>query len=846
MTNYASATVPEWAAHAWVVWPAFGVLVAASVGLLLWGRRLDGGSPSVRLTSLDRLAGARHGSLRRPYVERMRGRDTESAVLMRMLRRPQGRFAVVCGAGGLGKTTLAAQLATQAEKDGWAVYWLRYRNAVELTQQLTQVAVARGLPEAALEAARAGQESLPDVVWRQLESSRRWLVVLDNVDDAQAVGPGDEPLAHYRGWIRPRGGGLLLVTSRDASEQTWGTRAELLRLQPLAVPDAGQVLLDAAPQAGTQQQAQELASRLGGLPLALHAVGSYLATATSRYRSFDQYRRALDAELPTLLGAQHSNATDPDVARTVVRHTWEVSLDQLTAEGNTLARPLLRMLSLMPQAPIPLSLITPSLLADVTGEVVTVVAVEAALAGLHRYGLLGVIEPAAEDEVTQEDIAQVVLHPLIREISSLALRAETTDLAYWHRVLTDRLTEAAHDVASVGRPGWPAARLLAPHLRVLIDHSTSETLIEDVATVDALTEVLHDAGAYTLQCALDQQVVAVHIRLLGPEHPRTLASCNDLTRVLREVGEYAQSVHLGRRTLDDCTRILGPEHPHTLDSRNNLAAALRDMGENAQATDLWQRTLDDRTRILGPEHPDTVISRNNLAVALDRMGDHEQAADLWRRGIDDCTRILGPEHPETLIIQNNLANALHHMGEHEQAVDLHQRTLDDRMRVLGPEHPHTLISQNNLANALRDMGEYAQAADLHRRALDGYTRSLGPEHPHTLNCRDNLANALDRMGEHERAADLWRRTLDDRMRVLGPEHPDTLDSRNGLAVALHNMGEYAQAADLHRRTLEDRTRILGPEHPGTLHSRSNLQQSLIASRSARRRLDRRLRRWTHR
>ncbi|MFJ9917301.1 tetratricopeptide repeat protein, partial [Actinacidiphila glaucinigra] len=615
MTNYASAVVPGWAARAWVVWPAFGVLVAVSVGLLLWGRRLDGGTPSARLNSVDRLAGSRHGSLRRQHVERVRGRETELALLVEMLRRPQGRFAVVCGAGGLGKTTLAAQLAAQAEEDGWAVFWLRWRSSVDLAQQLTQAAVACGLAESDLESARAGQASLPDVIWEQLESSRRWLVVLDNVDEPKAVGPGVEPVAHYRGWIRPQGGGLLLVTSRDTSTQTWGPRAELLRLEPLAVPDAGQVLLDAAPWAGTPEQARELAARLGGLPLALHAAGSYLATAISRYRTFDRYCQALDAELPTLLGAQHPDASDPDVARTVVRHTWEVSLDQLTAEGNSLARPMLRMLALLAQAPIPLSLLTPGLLAAVTGEAVTVVGVEAALAGLHRYGLLGLLEPTTAQEVAQEDSAQVMLHPLVREINALALTTETTDLARWHRALTDRLTEAVYDTVAVGRPGWPIARVLTPHLSFLLDHSP-DVLADACDTVAALAEVLNDAGAYAPEHALHQQLLDTQSRLLGPDHPDTLGSRSRLASALVGMGEYAQAAELDRRTLEDRTRVLGPDHPDTLTSRGNLAIALVGMGEYARVVDLYRRTLEDRTRVLGPDHPDTLIGRSDLASAL--------------------------------------------------------------------------------------------------------------------------------------------------------------------------------------------------------------------------------------
>jgi tetratricopeptide (TPR) repeat protein len=826
VTNYASATVPGWAAHAWAVWPLFGVLVAASVALLLWGRRLDSGASSMRFARVDSLARAQHGSLQRQHVEQVRGREAELALLMRMLRRPQGMFAVVCGAGGLGKTTVAAQLAAQAEEAGWAVFWLRWRNSVDLAQQLTQVAVACGLPEANLEAARAGHESLPDVIWRQLQLSRRWLVVLDNVDEPQAVGPEPEQVAHYRGWIRPHGGGLLLVTSRHTSGETWGPRAQLLRLEPLGVQDASRVLLDAAPQAGTHEQARELAARLGGLPLALHAAGSYLVTATSRYRTFSRYRQALDAELSTLLGAQHPDASDPDVARTVVRHTWEVSLDQLTGEGNTLARPLLRIMALLSHAPIPLSLLTPGLLATATGEPATVVSVEAALAGLHRYGLIDLLDPPTGLEVTEEHSAQVVLHPLVREISALALTTETTDLTQWHGALSDRLTEAVHDVVGAGRAGWPAARVLAPHMGLLLDHSTRETFTDARAPVVALADVLGNAGAYSLEHLLRQQVLDAQLRILGPDHPETLTVRNDLAIALSGMGEYARAAELHRHTFQDRLRVLGPGHRDTLWSRSGLSSALYAMGEYAQAVDLDRQLLEERTRVLGPDDPDTLASRNNLALGLSRIGEYAQAADLHRQTLEDRVRILGPDDTETLFSRNNLANALSEMGEYEQAADLHRQLLDERTRILGPDHPDTLISRNNLAVVLYHMGEFAQAAELHRQTVDARTRISGPDHPDTLGCRNNLALALSGMGEFAQAAELHRQTLDAHTRISGPGHPTTLIIRNNLALALSGMGEFAQAVELHRQTLEDRTRVLGPDHPDTLGSRYNLATAL--------------------
>ncbi|MEH0516754.1 FxSxx-COOH system tetratricopeptide repeat protein [Streptomyces sp. B21-079] len=790
MTNYASAAVPGWAAQAWVIWPVFAVLVVASIGLLLWGRHLDAAArPPARLAPVSRLARGRQASLRPPHVQRVRGREGELAVLAGMLRRPQGRFAVLCAVGGMGKTTVAAQLATQAEAAGWRVFWVRWRDGAELAQQMVQAALACGLPEAELEAARAGQASLPDVVWRQLGRVRRWLLVVDNADEPHEIGPAGEPVADYRGWIRPHGRGLLVVTSRDGSEQTWGPCAQLLPLEPLPVRPAGQVLLDAAPVAGTAEQARELAGRLGGLPLALHAAGTYLAGPTSRYRTFAAYRQALEHELRFLLGAAHPNASHPQVARAVVRHTWEVSLDQLAGEGNALARPLLRLLALLAQAPVPLSLITPDLLSVVTGHDVTAVALEAAFAGLHRYGLLGLPHsPASTGPASgSSEGAQVVLHPLIREINAVALTAETSELAVWHRALAERLATAVHEADQRGRAGWPAAVLLAPHLPLLLDYADPRTATHHRTTLNALAQVLRKAGAF------------------------------GAARLLHE------------RVLDVETRMLGPEHPDTLTSRNNLGNALFGMGEPAEAIRLLRQTLEGRTRMLGPEHPDTLTSRNDLACALDGTGEHAEAVGLLRQTLNDRTRVLGPEHPHTLASRDSLGLALDGMGEHALGVRLHRQTLEDRIRVLGPEHHLTLLSRHNLASALTRAGEQTEAVQLLRQALNDHARILGDEHPHTLASRDSLGLALDGMGEHALGVRLHRQTLEDRTRILGPEHPDTLASRHNLALALTSAGEQAEAIQLLRRTLDDRVRILGDEHTHTLSTRNALETVLAMS-----------------
>ncbi|WP_344292716.1 AAA family ATPase [Streptomyces synnematoformans] len=73
---------------------------------------------------------AAHASYRAPAVPApVRGRDGQLADIQQLMAgRDGGGLVVVCGTGGLGKTTLAAQAARQAEERGRAVFWVRWQD----------------------------------------------------------------------------------------------------------------------------------------------------------------------------------------------------------------------------------------------------------------------------------------------------------------------------------------------------------------------------------------------------------------------------------------------------------------------------------------------------------------------------------------------------------------------------------------------------------------------------------------------------------------------------------------------------------------------------------------------
>ena len=157
---------------------------------------------------------------------------------------------------------------------------------------------------------------------------------------------------------------------------------------------------------------------------------------------------------------------------------------------------------------------------------------------------------------------------------------------------------------------------------------------------------------------------------------------------LNELGDSApQAIAVGEPLLEDAERVLGPDHPDTLASRNNLANAYQEAGRAAEAIPLHEQTLADRERVLGPDHPDTLTSRNNLAAAYQEAGRAAEAIPLHEQTLADRERVLGPDHPDTLASRNNLAIAYRAAGRAAEAIPLHEQTLADRERVLGPDHP---------------------------------------------------------------------------------------------------------------------------------------------------------------
>jgi tetratricopeptide (TPR) repeat protein len=745
----------------------------------------------------------------------VRGRGELLDGLVGRLAHPDGHFVVLAGLGGAGKTTVALALAERAQAESRRVWWVSAVDNAAATGCLLGLALELGAPSGEVEEAQAGLRNPAEVLWARLEDQSGWLLVVDNVDDVDVMGVAGAAVGDGTGWLRSTRAGLVVVTSRVADKTVWGRHSVVHIVGCLGEADGARVLMDLAPHAGSAQEAAALSARLGGLPLALRHAGSYLASPFVGERLFIAYADALDDRFPRLLG----QGAD---ARSTVTRTWEISLDALAASGRLQARPLLRVLACFaPSAEISPLLLDPTILDRVcmgTGE-------DGVRTGLEALLSMALIETRSSPGDPHRP--GVVVHPLVAGVSRLHVDTEVTATAA-------TLVEAATRRIGGDQPHeWPAWLDLLPHLRALL--GLAPAVLDEIglaAVGVAATRACHmlnRSGAFTAAADLASLSLR-HTDSLGAEHDVVLSLRHQHGRALAYQGQVTKAVAELRDLVGVQVRVLGPDHPATLATRHELAWAMRDHHGHSK-TEI-ERELRDvlaaRLRVLGPDHPDTLATRFRLACAIDMQGRWAEAEGEYRNVLDVQLRTLGPDHPDTLNTRNEIIDALIEQGRYAEAEAAGHDLAQSRLRVLGPDHPDTLATRAYLAWAISERGRYAEAELLFRDLLDDWLRVVGPDHMRTLDTRYEIADAIGQQGRYAEAEAQFQDVLNDLLRLFGPDHSYALYCRREIAHLISAQGRHAQAHDELRDLLDDQTRVFGPTHPRTLWGRYEFACTIAA------------------
>ncbi|MFF5406813.1 HEXXH motif-containing putative peptide modification protein [Streptomyces misionensis] len=745
---------------------------------------------------------------RRVPQDRLRGREALVDGLTRVLSQRASGADGVCllaGMGGCGKTTVALEVAHRLIGVRRQVWWVPGAESEGLSAALHSVAYAAG----AVPSDFVGMHPA-DVLWRRLEAlTTPWLLVLDNVDDPAVLAAAPSRTLEGRGWLRPPPhlNGAVLVTSREARTERWGSWVTSFDIEPLSSGDGAQVLRDLAPDAGSERDAQELAEYLGGLPLALDLAGTYLARiahdpwpSPSAPSTFAAYRHSLGERLEDMASDPDTDLAPAERSRRAIVSTWELSLDLLDRQGADLARPLLRLLSAFGPAPIPyqdllnLNLLAGSgLFPDLTFS-----RLQEALRSLTGLKLVNVETTSDTRDGGGDDPRRwITIHPMVRA-ASRAHPAFTKQTSSMLRLVSGLLHEftSPWDVADPAQ--WPKWRAIAAHGSAALPLLHALERGDGTATADLVvtaTETAVRTALYHLHVGMFGESVSqlraardARVRLLGAEDPATIGAGLALAWALRSAGDLVESDKLYRQLATVCERSLPADHPYLQSVRTGRARTLGQLGRYEDAEAELRAALVLRQRDPKAGSRSILRIRSDLGRMAYNQGRLEEAVTELRE-VRRLTRALARQGElDSLEVGPSLVRALREAGHAEEAETVAEEVLEEHRAVLPPDHRAVLIARYERARLLRDhewdRGLLEQARDDFADIWKAARHRLGPDHPDTIATQHELATVWHLLGHPDRAAEHFLAALEAGRRRLGENHPNVTVCARNLAIVL--------------------------------------------------------------
>ncbi|GAA0535419.1 hypothetical protein GCM10010172_15790 [Paractinoplanes ferrugineus] len=714
-----------------------------------------------------------------------------------------GARLALTGLPGVGKTQTALEYVYRFAASYDGVWWISAAQPSRVRIALAEIATKLSLPGGTVE------EQIAAVLeaFRRAVPVRRWLVVLDNTD-----APAD-----LEGLI-PSGPGHVLVTSRNPQ---WANELDSIDVGVFKRGESVELLSRRVPNLSTAD-ADQLAGRLGDLPLALEQAGGWLGSTAM---AVPDYLDLLDRST-----AEAMSESAPAIYNQTVASTVGVAYERLTHTSPAATR-LIELLAFMAPEVIPYRMISnkqlTTLLAPIDQRMYDPARHGSLIQDIGRLGLARV-DAGTNEGKPAPGRRGIVVHRLTQDIvrSRLAPAEQSVRKQEIQSVLAE--AERGNPDNLENREAYEAIR---PHLEpsgaLTSDRPETRQLIID------MTRYLFMRGDYEGCRELAEATLKEWLPRFGADDVWALRLKRTLALVLREQGHEAEAYEMNADSLERLRRTLDDDDPYTLSTASIFGADLRARGEYEKAVSLDERTLRGFREVYGDDHPETLNAASNLGVSLRFVGDFDEAASRDRDTLRRRREVLGPRSFFTLGSNENLGTDLIELGELVPARNLLEEAYETYRADYGEDHPRTLRAAVTYSVALRRLNEVSKAAAVIDDTVGRDGTVLGRHHRVTLTGRLEQADVRWAEGRIREAREIGEDVYDDFRKTRGEQHPDTIAAGNDLAIFRRLSGDVHGALALAEQTFGLLDNLFRPGHPYTLAAMISLANAHFADGSLR-------------
>jgi tetratricopeptide (TPR) repeat protein len=527
--------------------------------------------------------------------------------------------------------------------------------------------------------------SLKPLSW--LRQQTNWLLVFDNIDDITVL-EGFLPEITSQGHT--------LITTRNLHVD--GIPAEGLEVPVCEVHDAIEILitrscLRSILKADAEAEARLIVAELGYLALAIEQAAAYIREEAKDIHKFLHRYRTCRKRL-------HQRTPSGNCSyKKSVATTWSLSFQSVRAENSLAARFFQVLAFLNPDAILIDFLITGKDQLD-RGLIGDPISFDSALFCLERFSL-----------VKRLGDGSIAIHRLLQAVVR-------DDMA------TEELENNVHTALSLCAMAFPSMKswnvdaeimracrrfqeqVVAP--LVICNWSQSEVW---GSVARSVAEFLLDDGKFILAERFYSRILDMRKRLLGLDHPDTLASMYDLAITWRIQGREKEAMLRHEEALNGLKDV-DEQYKQTLTSMAELGFTYWRLGKPEDSARLCEQASKGLREILGEQHPRTLKALSRLAVCCwgdGRFNDALKTGEMVLKGI---MHLFGPRHRDTLASMTNLAMIYKSVDRHRDAVALEENVLRLNQCVLGNEHLRTIASMGNLAETYWSLERKDKAANL--------------------------------------------------------------------------------------------------------------------------------------